>query len=64
MSAPISFPLNEQQIRRAALVQAAKIVVEETADFAAGHSSTCQDCERTCNELGEAIRKKLMEVGE
>lgn len=63
MSGPIAFPLNVLQVRRQVLAECAKIVVEETADFAAGHSSTCQDCERTCNELGEAIRKKLMEAG-
>ena len=55
--------LNEfaAELRRKAVVDCAQQVVVEAADFAAAHSSLCHDCERTSLELGEQIRKKLME---
>lgn len=65
MSAPIISPLNPLQIRRAVLVECAKIIVEETADWAAGHSMTLHpDAVTAIEDFGEHLRKKLMEVGE
>ena len=58
----VPFPLNEQQIRRMALARAAKIIVEETQDWAAGHSMTLHpEAVTAIEDFGEHLRKKLME---
>ena len=51
--------LNE--LAASVVLDCATKVVQVAADFAAAHQGLCHDCERTCLELGEEARKKLME---
>lgn len=54
----------EAAVERETRIKCATIAVHVSADWADSHDTTCHDCSRTSSELGEAIRKKIMEVPE
>lgn len=51
----------QERIERDTRLKCATIVVKVAQDYAAGHSTTCHDCEATAMNLGEDARKKIME---